>query len=94
VTPTSLASSLSLPHCLLLHSGSYVALLGRGSDSSRSGRVSRMGDNKCCPLLEIAPCHDTEEHKHFICPDGPMPDNIWIHCYCMAEWGKREYFKG
>ncbi len=53
-----------------------------------------MGDNKCCPLLEIADCHDTEEHKHFICPDGPMPDDIWIHCYCMAEWGKCEYFKG
>ncbi len=51
------------------------------------------GDNVCCPGLEIVLCHDTEEHKHFICPDGPMPDNDWVRCFCMAEWGECEYFK-
>ncbi len=49
-----------------------------------------MGDNMCCPYLDIIVCADTDEHKHVACrgslTDSPGIDNEFVANWCLGDF--------
>lgn len=55
------------------------------------------GENACCPVLNILPCHDTDEHKHLYCDaqhtiESKIMDNERAKRFCLGEFKKCEYY--
>ena len=45
--------------------------------------------NKCCPLLAVLDCADTEEHKHLICSDSnAVISNDTVRELCLGDYSK------
>ena len=56
-----------------------------------------MGENVCCPMLNIVDCGDTDEHKHLLCAskciiDTTMIDNEQVKRYCIGDFSQCKYY--
>ena len=52
-----------------------------------------MGNNVCCPQLEVVSCSDTAEHNHLVClswqseGEDVALDNEHVRTHCLQEGG-------
>ena len=49
-----------------------------------------MGENVCCPYLEILGCAETSEHCHLVCgykvEGDPVMDNDYVKQSCLGDF--------
>lgn len=61
------------------------------------GRVKKIAENVCCPILKVVKCTDTKEHKHLYCDpyhtvNYGLIDNDWCRIFCINQFKECKYF--